>query len=156
MTAVADCGLRCRLLSIVLAVVAGGLFGAGLLISGMTQPARVIGFLDVTRGWDPSLAFVMGGAVVVYALAFRWIRRDRRDPWFDVTFHLPTRRDLDAPLLVGAALFGVGWGLGGLCPGPGLVAAASGSITGLAFAAAMIAGMFLQHLSARVRAGGSA
>lgn len=150
MTAVTTtCGARCRAMSIVLALVAGGLLGAGLLVSGMTQPAKVVGFLDVTRGWDPSLAFVMGGAVVVYAIAFRLIQRGRKDPWFDVKFHLPTRRDLDGSLILGAALFGIGWGLGGLCPGPGLVAAAAGSTTGLAFAGAMLVGMLAQHLTAK-------
>ena len=126
---------------IALAIFSGALFGAGLLISGMTQPARVIGFLDVTRDWDPTLAFVMGGAVVVYALAYRSINRRRATPWFDGKFHAPTRRDIDAPLVVGAALFGAGWGLAGLCPGPGLVSAvASGSA--LAFVIAMLIGMF--------------
>ena len=142
------CGTRCRVMSIVLAGVAGLVFGAGLLISGMTQPAKVIGFLDV-RAWDPSLMFVMGGGVLVYMVALRAIRRWRADPWFDVTFHLPTRRDLDARLLVGAALFGVGWGLGGLCPGPAIVSAASGSVAGIAFVAAMLFGMHLQHRTAR-------
>jgi uncharacterized membrane protein YedE/YeeE len=136
-------------MSLVLASVAGFVFGAGLLISGMTQPAKVIGFLDVIGGWDPTLMFVMGGGVGVYLIAFRAIRAWRREPWFDVKFHLPTRRDLDAPLLVGAALFGIGWGLGGLCPGPGIVAAASGSLTGLAFVAAMLVGMHLQHRTTR-------
>ena len=150
MTAVATCGGRCRGMSIALAVAAGALFGAGLLVSGMTQPAKVIGFLDITRGWDPSLAFVMGGAVAVYTLAYRRIR-GRTAPWFDGLFHLPTRRDIDAPLVAGAALFGIGWGLGGLCPGPGLVAAAAGSTTGLVFVGAMLAGMLVQHLSARKR-----
>ena len=138
-------GTRRRILSLSLAGLAGAIFGAGLLISGMTQPAKVIGFLDPTRGWDPSLAFVMAGAATVYALLFRWIQRRRSRPWLDVRFHLPTRRDLDRPLVVGAALFGIGWGLGGLCPGPGIVAAASGSIAGLAFVAAMLAGMFAHH-----------
>lgn len=142
------CGARCRVMSLLLAGVAGLVFGAGLLISGMTQPAKVIGFLDITGRWDPSLMFVMGGGVVVYMVAFRAIHRLRKDPWFDVKFHLPTRRDLDAPLVLGSALFGVGWGLGGLCPGPGIVAAASGSLTGLAFVAAMLAGMHLQHRTA--------
>jgi hypothetical protein len=117
----------------------------------MTQPAKVIGFLDVARGWDPSLAFVMGGAVAVYGLAFRAIGRRRAEPWFDATFHLPTRRDVDAALLAGSALFGIGWGLGGFCPGPGLVAAASGSSTGIAFSAAMAAGMWVQHQMTRAR-----
>jgi uncharacterized membrane protein YedE/YeeE len=136
-------------MSVALAILTGALFGAGLLVSGMTQPAKVIGFLDVARGWDPSLAFVMGGAVAVYALAFRAIRHRRAEPWFDVSFHLPTRRDVDAALLAGAALFGIGWGLGGLCPGPGLVAAASGSAAAIAFVGAMLVGMWLQHLAAR-------
>jgi uncharacterized membrane protein YedE/YeeE len=91
----------------------------------------------------------MGGAVVVYALAFRWIRRRRTEPWFDVAFHLPTRRDLDGALIAGAAVFGVGWGLGGLCPGPGLVAAAAGRSSGLVFVAAMLAGMLLSRLARR-------
>jgi uncharacterized membrane protein YedE/YeeE len=136
-------------MSIVLAAVAGALFGAGLLVSGMTQPAKVIAFLDVARGWDPSLAFVMGGAVVVNALAFWAVRRTRGEPWFDGAFHVPTRADIDAPLLAGAAIFGIGWGLGGLCPGPGLVVAAAGSATGLAFVAAMLVGMLAQHLTKR-------
>ena len=143
------CGARCRVMSLVLAGVAGLVFGAGLLISGMTDPVKVIGFLDILGGWDPSLMFVMGGGVVVYMIAFRAIRVWRKDPWFDVKFHLPTRGDLDAPLVAGAALFGIGWGLGGLCPGPGIVAAASGSLTGIAFVVAMLAGMHLQHRTAR-------
>jgi uncharacterized protein len=144
-TAGAPCGTRCRTVSLAVAAIAGVLFGAGLLVSGMTQPARVIAFLDPIRGWDPTLAFVMGGAAVVYGLAFRWIGRRRQGPWFDVRFHLPTRRDIDPPLVVGAALFGVGWGIGGLCPGPGLVAAAAGSTVGIAFALAMLVGMYAQH-----------
>lgn len=149
MTAAATtCGTRCRTMSLVLASISGALFGAGLLVSGMTDPARIIGFLDPLRSWDPRLAFVMGGAVGVYALAFRWIHRHREDPWFDVRFHLPTRQDIDPQLLAGAALFGIGWGLGGLCPGPGIVAAASGSVTGIAFVLAMLAGMYAQHRTA--------
>lgn len=131
------------------ALLSGALFGAGLLVSGMTQPAKVIAFLDVTRGWDPSLAFVMGGALVVYAIAFRRIVGARTAPLFDGAFHLPTRRDIDVRLVVGSAIFGIGWGLGGLCPGPGLVAAAGGATVGLTFVAAMLAGMFVQHLTVR-------
>jgi hypothetical protein len=138
-------------MSRLLAALAGALFGAGLLVSGMTRPERVLAFLDVTRGWDPSLAFVMAGAMAVYALAFRRIRARRGEPWFDAAFHVPTRRDIDAPLIVGAAVFGAGWGLAGLCPGPALVAAASGSGGALAFVAAMLAGMLAQHLTARFR-----
>ncbi len=126
------------------AYLAGALFGAGLLLAGMTDPARVLGFLDVLGDWDPTLAFVMIGAIAVHATTYQLIRR-RPSPLFDSTFHLPTRNDLDARLLAGAALFGVGWGLAGFCPGPALVAAASGASTALVFVAAMIAGMFVQH-----------
>lgn len=150
MTAVgASCDARCRVTSTALAALAGALFGAGLLLSGMTRPDKVIGFLGVGSGWDPSLAFVMGGAVAVYALAFAWIRRARPEPWFDGVFHLPTRRDIDAPLVVGAAVFGLGWGLGGYCPGPGLVAAAGGSAGAATFVVAMLAGMLLQNRTTR-------
>lgn len=142
---VASCGRRCRSMSVVLAAVTGAIFGGGLLLAGMTRPERVIGFLDVAGAWDPSLAFVMGGALVVFALSLRLVLRRRRDPWFDVTFHLPTRRDVDTRLLAGAAIFGVGWGLGGLCPGPGLVAAGSATPGGVVFVLAMIAGMAIQR-----------
>lgn len=142
------CGARCRAMSLILPAVAGAVFAVGLLLSGMTDPAKVIGFLDPIRGWDPSLAFVMGGAVLVYTMLFRAIRQRAR-PWLDVTFHLPTRRDLDRRLILGSAVFGVGWGLGGLCPGPGLVAAASGSVAGILFVGAMLAGMLLQHRTQR-------
>lgn len=125
-----------------MAALAGGLFGAGLLLSGMTRPARVVGFLDVLGDWDPSLAFVMVGAVAIYGLTYRKLRT-RSHPWFDVRFHLPTRRDLDPQLIAGAAIFGVGWGLAGICPGPGLVAAASGAASTIGFVAAMLLGMYL-------------
>jgi uncharacterized membrane protein YedE/YeeE len=141
----AECGTRCRVMSLVFAAAAGALFGAGLLLAGMTQPARVIGFLDITRAWDPTLAFVMGGAVTAYAVASRLVRWRRAEPWFDIAFHLPTRRDLDVRLLAGAAIFGVGWGLGGLCPGPALVAAGSGAAPMLGFVGAMLLGMFVHR-----------
>jgi uncharacterized membrane protein YedE/YeeE len=137
-----------RALSLLLAAAAGALFGAGLLVSSMTRPASVLRFLDVTRRWDPSLAFVMGGAVLVYAAAYRLIRR-RRAPWLELHFHLPTREDIDAPLVLGAALFGGGWGFAGLCPGPAFVDAAAGSLSAVAFVAAMLAGMYAQHRWAR-------
>lgn len=136
------CGMRCRVMALVLALATGALFGAGLLISGMTQPDKVRGFLDVTA-WDPSLAFVMGGALVTYAVISRIIVSRRGDPWFDIKFHLPTRRDLDLPLVLGSALFGVGWGLAGACPGPGIVAAASGNLGALLFVGSMLVGMWI-------------
>ena len=131
-------------MSVVLAVASGALFGVGLLISGMTQPAKVVGFLDVTGAWDPSLAFVIGGAVAVYAVLFRIVNR-RSAPWFAGTFQLSNRSDIDLALIAGSAVFGIGWGLGGLCPGPALVGAAGGSLSALVFIGAMIAGMLVQH-----------
>ncbi|MBL9027424.1 MAG: YeeE/YedE family protein [Myxococcales bacterium] len=122
----------------------GALFGLGLIVAGMTKPEKVIGFLDFTGSWDPSLMFVMGGAVMVHFILFRVVRR-LPTPVFDTKFHIPTRRDLDARLLVGAALFGIGWGLGGFCPGPGLVSLASGSLAPIVFVLAMTAGMLVQR-----------
>ncbi|MFO0677002.1 MAG: DUF6691 family protein [Polyangiaceae bacterium] len=122
----------------------GALFATGLVISGMTRPAKVTGFLDVFGAWDASLAFVMVGAIVVHAVALRFVLR-RGEPLFGGTFHLPTRRDLDPRLLVGAGLFGVGWALAGYCPGPGLVAAGSGSWPAALFTLGMILGVRLER-----------
>lgn len=119
---------------------AGLLFGAGLGVSGMTQPSKVKAFLDITGSWDPSLALVMVGAVVVHFILFRVVRR-RLSPLFDVHFHIPTRADLDWHLIVGAAVFGAGWGLSGLCPGPALVSAGGASLSALVFVASMTIGM---------------
>ncbi len=127
---------------------AGSLFAVGLAISGMTKPSKVIGFLDFAGAWDASLAFVMVGAIAVHLVAHRLIRR-RAAPLFDAGFHLPTRKDIDLRLVLGAALFGVGWGLGGFCPGPGLVAAAGGVASALVFVGGMTAGMLLEHAIAR-------
>lgn len=144
-----SCGRPCRVMSLVLAAAIGGLFGAGLIVSGMTQPARVIGFLDVLGGWDPTLAFVMAGAVIVYALAFPIIRRRVIRPWFDAGFHLPERRDIDGALVLGAALFGIGWAIAGLCPGPAIVSAGAGSASVIAFVAAMATGTLLASRARR-------
>jgi hypothetical protein len=145
MSAGVACAGRCRVASIALALLIGAAFGAGLLVAGMTDPARVVSFLAVTGDWDPSLGLVMAGAIAVYAPLARWIGARRRTPWVDSAFHLPTRRDLDGPLVIGSALFGVGWGLGGLCPGPGIVAAAAGDATAAGFVVAMLVGMLAQH-----------
>lgn len=130
------------------ALSAGLVFGAGLVLSGMTRPAKVQGFLDITGRWDPSLMLVMVGAIGVHFVLLRLIQRRAR-PLFDERFHLPTRKDLDLPLIAGAALFGVGWGLGGFCPGPALVSLGAGIHDALVFCAAMMAGVALHRLSAR-------
>ena len=122
---------------------AGALFGVGLGISGMTRPEKVVGFLDLAGAWDASLAFVMLGAIAVHLVAYRLLRR-RTSPLFDTRFHHPTRNDIDRRLVLGGALFGVGWGLGGFCPGPGIVAAASGSPPAVAFVVAMTAGVLFE------------
>jgi uncharacterized membrane protein YedE/YeeE len=128
----------------------GALFGVGLAISGMTKPSKVVGFLDLFGAWDASLAFVMVGAIAVHAVAYRLVI-GRAATLFDRRFHVPTRRDVDARLVLGAALFGAGWALAGYCPGPGLVTAASGSLAGIVFVVAMAIGMKLEHVHARVR-----
>jgi len=120
---------------------AGLLFSVGLVVSGMTQPAKVKGFLDIAGGaWDPSLAFVLISSLTVHAVGWQLLRR-RRTPFAAARFFTPTRRDIDARLLGGATIFGVGWGLGGLCPGPALVALSSGSVVVLVFVGAMLMGM---------------
>ncbi len=123
---------------------AGLVFGIGLWVSGMADPRKVIGFLDVTGAWDASLALVMGGAVVATLAGFRIVKQ-RAKPLFDERFHLPTRKDIDLPLVAGAALFGMGWGIAGYCPGPALTALATLSAEALVFVAAMVAGGLLQR-----------
>jgi len=127
------------------AFISGLIFAVGLGLGGMTQPAKVTAFLDITGNWDPSLAFVMGGAILVYAPLYRLIRR-RQSPLFARVFSIPTRADVDPLLIGGSALFGIGWGLGGFCPGPAVVALASGHIAVITFVAAMLAGMYLFKL----------
>jgi uncharacterized protein len=127
------------------AFVAGLIFAFGLAISGMTRPGKVTAFLDLFGNWDPSLAFVMIGAIAVYSILYRIIRH-RTAPLFATFFSVPTRSDLDARLLGGAALFGIGWGLGGFCPGPAITSLASGHWSVIVFVAAMVAGMFLYQL----------
>jgi uncharacterized membrane protein YedE/YeeE len=126
------------------ALLAGALFGVGLALSRMTDPNVVIGFLDVFGRFDPSLMFVLAAAVGVTAAAFRFVLRRRR-PLLDDDFHLPTARVVDRPLVLGAALFGVGWGIAGYCPGPALVGAAAGVGTALWFVPAMLAGALLHR-----------
>lgn len=124
----------------IVSLFAGTLFGFGLALSQMTNPAKIIGFLDFSGNWDPTLALVLAGAVLVTLVSFRFILRRAR-PVFDVEFHLPTRHDVDSRLIGGAAIFGVGWGLAGLCPGPGVAAIAQGVWQPLVFVAGLVLGM---------------
>ncbi|MCC5795490.1 MAG: YeeE/YedE family protein [Chromatiales bacterium] len=127
------------------ALLCGLLFGVGLAVAQMTNPMKVLAFLDIFGDWDPSLAFVMGGALAVMLVGYPLVRR-RGAPLFDSQFHVPTRRDLDARLIGGSALFGIGWGIAGYCPGPVIAALGFGITEPLLFVAAMLAGAQLQRL----------
>ncbi|MEZ4459761.1 MAG: YeeE/YedE family protein [bacterium] len=118
-----------------LAFLSGGLFALGLSVSGMTDPSKVLGFLDVSGAWDPSLMWVMVGAIAVFASVYWFVKRSK--PVLAPSFHPPTRVGIDGRLIAGSVLFGVGWGLSGICPGPAVVNAASGQVTYVAFAMAM-------------------
>ncbi|MCG8494069.1 MAG: YeeE/YedE family protein [Sneathiellales bacterium] len=126
----------------IIATIAGVLFGFGLALSGMLSPGKVIGFLDVAGNWDPSLAFVMGGAVAITVVSFRLLLK-RPVPVFDSKFHLPTSNDIDKRLIIGAGLFGLGWGIGGLCPGPALSSLAYADPRIVVFVAAMVTGILI-------------
>lgn len=131
-----------------ISLASGTVFGAGLALGGMTNPARVRGFLDLFGDWDPTLAFVMGGAVVVMAAVWL-VQRRMAAPLFDTSFSLPDRTDITAPLVLGSALFGIGWGVAGLCPGPGVAALAIEPPSAAIFVIAMVAGMGLMRLIGR-------
>ncbi len=124
---------------IFVALISGLLFGLGLGFSQMIDPEKVIGFLDLAGNWDPTLAFVMGGAVLVTIISFQFILK-RPTPVLNGKFYVPTRKDIDTPLLIGSALFGIGWGIGGYCPGPAITALMLGTLNPLLFIAAMIIG----------------
>lgn len=131
-----------------LALLSGTLFGAGLVVSGMADPARVRAFLDLLGPWDPTLAFVMGGAILPMALAWR-IRLRLERPLADSAFHLPETRMLDGKLALGAILFGIGWGLGGLCPGPAIASLSLAPASAVPFVLAMLGGMVLHRMATR-------
>jgi uncharacterized membrane protein YedE/YeeE len=135
-------------MQIVFALICGLIFGIGLIVSGMANPAKVQNFLDVFGNWDPSLAFVMGGAIAVTLPAFIAMPRLGK-PFFADAFQFPTRSDLDAKLLAGAAVFGVGWGLGGFCPGPAVTGVSFGQSATLLFVVAMLVGMMLAKVVQR-------
>ncbi|MBK5569253.1 YeeE/YedE family protein [Ensifer sp. SSB1] len=127
-------------------IVCGVIFGAGLVISDMINPARVLAFLDVAGNWDPSLALVMGGALIPSTAAYI-IRGRRAAPLFDSRFHVPANASIDWKLVTGAALFGLGWGLVGLCPGPAIAALSTGRWEAVMFVTAMVLGMAAYRVS---------
>jgi uncharacterized membrane protein YedE/YeeE len=129
-------------------LLAGLVFGLGLIASGMTNPAKVLGFLDLGGTWDPSLAFVMAGAIAVASVGFAFSRK-RTTSLIGAAMKLPTAQHIDRRLVVGSAVFGVGWGIAGFCPGPALVALGLGEIKALVFVAAMLAGMGIFELIER-------
>lgn len=132
------------------AFLGGAVFGIGLAVSGMTQPAKVVGFFDFTSRWDPSLAFVMLGALLVYMPGYAWITRRWQRPLWAPVFTLPTRKDIDWRLIGGASLFGLGWGLSGYCPGPALTSVGAQSPQALISGSAIIVGVGLYQLVTRL------
>lgn len=133
----------------IVAFLSGIIFSVGLVISGMVNPHKVIGFLDVFGEWDISLMFVMGGAVSFNLIAFRLVTK-RDKPFFSENWHLPTASDLDKKLLIGSALFGIGWGIAGICPGPGIVNLVTLKLEAFYFVLSMIMGMLLFHFTKSV------
>jgi len=140
-------------MAILVQFVVGLIFGLGLIVSGMSNPAKVLNFLDIggisAGTWDASLAFVMAGAIAVTFIGFNRVPRRARQ-FFAERFYLPTRRDIDPRIIAGPAIFGIGWGLAGFCPGPALTALGFGSVSAVIFVAAMSAGMVLARFIARL------
>ena len=135
-------------MQVVAAFISGLVFGFGLILSGMANPAKVLGFLDLAGAWDPSLAFVMAGAIAVGVFAFA-LARQRTVSYLGLDMKLPTARQIDRRLVGGSLVFGIGWGIAGFCPGPGLVALGMGAWKAFVFVAAMLAGMGLFELAER-------
>lgn len=138
-------------MQVVMAFVTGLVFGLGLILSGMTDPSKVLGFLDLAGKWDPSLAFVMGGAIAVGLVAFRFAE-GRTKAWLGDTMRLPTARQIDKRLVLGGLTFGIGWGLAGYCPGPALASLAQGGAKPIIFVIAMLAGMAIYEVQDRLAA----
>ena len=130
---------------------AGLVFGLGLIVSGMANPEKVLGFLDIAGAWDPSLAFVMGGVIMVGVVAFA-VARKRTLSFLGFHMKMPTSNHIDKRLILGGLMFGIGWGIAGFCPGPGLVALGAGEIKAAVFVAAMVAGMGIFEVIERSRA----
>lgn len=129
----------------VVAGLIGLVFGAGIALSGMANPAKVLNFFDLAGNWDPSLAFVMGGALLVTAIGYRLVLK-REAPVLETTFHLPSNRKLDVPLVAGSAVFGLGWGISGFCPGGAIPALGLGEVSAWAFVGAMLVGIFAARM----------
>ncbi|HPF45593.1 MAG: YeeE/YedE family protein [Alphaproteobacteria bacterium] len=130
---------------IISAFIAGLIFGLGLIISGMSNPAKVLNFLDLAGTFDPSLLFVMGGAILVVFTGYKLVLK-RNTPIFDNAFHIPTRKDIDKNLIIGSAIFGLGWGIGGFCPGPSLTSILLGSEGIIYFFPSLIVGLIITKL----------
>ncbi|MBV1840968.1 MULTISPECIES: YeeE/YedE family protein [Photobacterium] len=143
--------MSARLVSSLIALFSGVLFGMGMMVSGMVDPVNVLGFLDLAGEWDPSLAFVMGGALLVFAPAYLLIIRKRPQPVCEQTFHLSKKKDIDSRLIAGSVLFGLGWGIAGICPGPALTSLSGGSFEMLVFVVSMILGIVLSTIWASKR-----
>ncbi|MHA3367667.1 DUF6691 family protein [Yersinia enterocolitica] len=137
-------------MNLLFSLLAGLVFGLGLIVAGMANPAKVLGFLDIGGLWDPSLALVMAAAVVVATLGFAWAKK-RKTSLLGYPLQLPTSTHIDRRLIGGSMLFGIGWGLAGICPGPALVLLGAGMYKGIIFAAAMVAGMAIFSLIERYR-----
>ncbi len=133
---------------VLVALLIGLVFGTGIALSGMINPAKVLNFFDVAGSWDPSLAFVMGGALAVTAIGYRLVLK-RPAPLLDARFHLPAHREINLPLLAGAGLFGIGWGIAGFCPGGSIPALGLGEPAALIFVAAMACGIVATRLIRR-------
>lgn len=131
------------MLKVIIGLISGLLFGAGMIISGMVDPTKVIAFLNVTGNWDPSLAFVMGGALAVFTPFYHFVIKKRSHALNGEKFSYTTKSNIDAKLIVGATLFGVGWGLAGFCPGPAMTSLSGGSLTIIVFMLSMLLGLIL-------------
>lgn len=129
-------------MAVIVSLIVGLIFGFGLILSGMANPVKVLGFLDLAGEWDPSLAFVMAGAIGVGVISFA-IAKKRKETFLGLEMRLPKSSDIDKRLLAGSALFGIGWGIAGFCPGPALVALGTGQLKAIVFVAAMIGGMVI-------------
>ncbi|MGQ3671116.1 DUF6691 family protein [Xanthobacter sp. TB0136] len=131
---------------ILASLIVGLVFGGGIVVSGMSNPAKILNFFDFAGNWDPSLALVMGAALTITAIGYRLVLR-RPAPVLDSSFHLPTKREVDLPLVGGAAVFGIGWGIAGFCPGGSIPALGLGKVEALVFVGAMLVGLALARLA---------